>query len=438
MAQHDDPQEVRQINLRLPAELVERIDQLKGEFGLRSRGRIVERLLRHLLTDPDGDALDPGDPGLEPGFAVAAKPPAQAVPLEADRLGDQLGEQDPVPAPESTPGSESQSAAAAPVPAVAAEQLVHQPTTAPAPETSPPPAMAAPPAAAGVPGSSGCFDESSALVLVTRAGSMELVLDLDLLGAGRRSSAAHRDDDAHGAGAGAGSIGRGRGSGRGIDLPGFVQRRSDQLRQSLHPRRSTSATVSDPLPTVAADRLEQALDRACGHWMELYGGEPNEAVLEASMIWLAQDIWPQSDQCEGRPFSWSLVQQVMTGLCPAWPLAPASFGRVMVAAGVLEDPFSASTLELRIPTLIRRFVHRFRRRRPGASFQTLEHTMTLHGALRLLQLPTTPGQRLTLPQIREAYRDMALAHHPDAGGSEEAMRRLNEAYQLLKELYRTA
>jgi hypothetical protein len=127
----------------------------------------------------------------------------------------------------------------------------------------------------------------------------------------------------------------------------------------------------------------------------------------------------------------------MSSLCPDWPPGPASFERVMVAAGILEDPFSASTLELRLPTLIRRFVHRFRRRRQGTSFQTLEHTMTLHGALRLLQLPTAPGQRLTLPEIREAYREMALAHHPDSGGSEETMRRLNEAYQLLKELYRT-
>jgi curved DNA-binding protein CbpA len=27
-------------------------------------------------------------------------------------------------------------------------------------------------------------------------------------------------------------------------------------------------------------------------------------------------------------------------------------------------------------------------------------------------------------------------HHPDSGGSADTMRRLNEAYQLLKELYR--
>jgi hypothetical protein len=155
------------------------------------------------------------------------------------------------------------------------------------------------------------------------------------------------------------------------------------------------------------------------------------------MIWLAQDIWPQSDLNEGRPFSWTLLVQVMGRLSSAWPLGPASFDRVMVAAGILEDPFSGSTLELRLPTLIRRFVHRFRRRRRGTSFQTLEQTMTLHGALKLLQLPTTPGHRLTLREIREAYREMALAHHPDSGGSEEVMRRLNEAYQMLKELYRT-
>ncbi len=108
----------------------------------------------------------------------------------------------------------------------------------------------------------------------------------------------------------------------------------------------------------------------------------------------------------------------------------------MVMAGLLEDPFSAATLDLRIPTLIRRFVHRFRRRRPGTSFLTLEHTMSLHGALKLLQLPTTPGHRFTLAQIREAYREMALRHHPDSGGSVDAMRRLNEAYHMLKELYR--
>ena len=43
---------------------------------------------------------------------------------------------------------------------------------------------------------------------------------------------------------------------------------------------------------------------------------------------------------------------------------------------------------------------------------------------------------LTLKIIREGYRNQAIKLHPDSGGSNEDMRRLNEAYQLLKELYR--
>ena len=62
--------------------------------------------------------------------------------------------------------------------------------------------------------------------------------------------------------------------------------------------------------------------------------------------------------------------------------------------------------------------------------------MTVQGALKVLQLPTDAGHAFSLAEIREAYRERALSHHPDAGGSVEAMRRLNEAYQLLKELYR--
>jgi len=46
---------------------------------------------------------------------------------------------------------------------------------------------------------------------------------------------------------------------------------------------------------------------------------------------------------------------------------------VSAAVGVLDDPFSAATLVLRIPTLTHRFVQRLRRRPKGTSFQTLEH-----------------------------------------------------------------
>jgi hypothetical protein len=230
----------------------------------------------------------------------------------------------------------------------------------------------------------------------------------------------------------------GRGGG-GIDLPGFVRRRSDQLKRSLRTTTGTavlSPSFPGPLPQLSMELVEQALKVTSEHWLGLYGKPANETVLEAAMIWLAQDIWPQSDPSEGRPFTWTVVTQVMREWVPGWGETVPDFERVIVIAGVLEDPFSGSTLPLRIPTLIRRFVHRFRRRRSGTSFQTLENTMTLQGALRLLELPTDPGHRVTLAQIREAYRERALTLHPDAGGSAEAMRRLNEAYQLLKELYR--
>ena len=62
--------------------------------------------------------------------------------------------------------------------------------------------------------------------------------------------------------------------------------------------------------------------------------------------------------------------------------------------------------------------------------------MTVHGALKLLELPTQAGASLTLNRIRIAYKAKAMSVHPDSGGSTEAMRKVNEAYQLLKDLYR--
>jgi hypothetical protein len=338
----EELQQLRTISLKLPAELVSRIDALKGEYGLRSRGAILERLLNELLG----------------------------------------------PSPDDTSNDDA--------------------------ESSDQPSVRA--------GADGLFDECGALVLVNRGSSDDVVLDLDL----RPDPADQQDANSASAGS----------RPRGIDLPGFVRRQSEQVRRSLQPRPRADAESLDLLPQISAELLDQALERVRSHWLELYGKPANETVLEAAMVWLAQDIWPQSDQSEGRPFSWSLVTDVMASLAPCWPPGAPGFERVIVAAGILEDPFSGSTLVVRVPTLIRRFVHRFRRRR-GASFQTLEHTMTLHGALKLLELPTTPGHRLTLPQIRESYRELALAHHPDSGGTEEGMRRLNEAYQLLKELYRS-
>lgn len=231
---------------------------------------------------------------------------------------------------------------------------------------------------------------------------------------------------------------KGKPGGKGIDLPGFVRQRSQQLRRSLQSEQEPDPlqVAGSPWPKLSEALLQQSLDIAEAHWLNLFGQPPNPAVVEAAMSWLAHDIWPHADLCEGRLFTWSSAGRLMRELSPSWSEAHPSLERVIITAGVLEDPFSADTLPLRIPTLIHRFVHRFRRRQRGTSFQTLESTMTLHGALRQLQLPTDPGQRVTLTQIRDAYREMALKHHPDSGGSLDTMRRLNEAYQLLKELYR--
>ncbi|MEB3335184.1 MAG: J domain-containing protein [Cyanobacteriota bacterium] len=228
------------------------------------------------------------------------------------------------------------------------------------------------------------------------------------------------------------------GKAKGIDLPGFVRRRSQQLRRSLQvePEPEPLQGGVSAWPQLSEALLGQGLETVASHWLNLFGQAPNAAVVEAAMGWLAHDIWPHADLCEGRLFTWTAAVRLMRAVAPDWSDAPPSLERVIVTAGVLEDPFSAETLPLRIPTLVHRFVHRFRRRQRGTSFQTLESTMTLHGALRQLQLPTDPGQRHTLTQIREAYREMALKHHPDSGGSLDAMRRINEAYHLLKELYR--
>ncbi len=330
----------QRISLDLPRELVAHLDGLRREWGIRSRGDVLERLLDDLFGSSEEEEEEEGADGHGDDDG-------------RDHRGDQ---------------------------------------------------------------GDGELDEEGALVLVGRGALDSLQAEFEWDGPAEVPSRSGR-------------------RGGGIDLPGFVRRRSDVIKRSLRPPASPVA-VAPPLPPLASEMIQQAMEETGNHWLALYGQPANATVLEAAMRWLAQDIWPQSDQSDGRTFTWSAACQVMQQFIPGWGGGPPTFERVMVTAGVLEDPFSGSTLTLRIPTLIRRFVHRFRRPRRGTSFQTLEHTMTLHGALRLLQLPTDPGQRLTLAQIREAYRDMAQNHHPDAGGSVETMRRLNEAYQLLKELYR--
>lgn len=339
MSGSGERQERRRLTLELSHGRIAHLDALRREWGLRSRGDVLERLLDDLFPPESEDD--------EPGHEVT------------------------LPSPNSHPDE---------------------------------------------------LDEQAALVLVG-GGALERI--------GVEAGEARSDAPAEEA-----TVAAAR-QGGGIDLPGFVRHRSRALQRSLSRKESAApAAAAAPLPRLEAALAQEALAAARDQWLGLYGSEANTAVLEAAMTWLAQDIWPQAEPVEGRAFTWSAACGLMQELVEGWNQDPASFERVMVTAGVLEDPFSAGTLVMRIPTLIHRFVQRFRRKPKGTSFQTLEHTMTLQGALRLLELPTQLGQRVTLAQIREAYREQAQRHHPDAGGSVEAMRRLNEAYQLLKELYR--
>jgi hypothetical protein len=398
----------KRFSLELSEGLLNKIDQFKREWGLRSRGAIVERLLQELLATEDNeelfseeiyseliyskDSVTEQNGGSEAG---SIKTPINGIKSEDPGTAKEDGK------PSSVNGQSAKMHPAAGRARIGVSaSLSNQQTSI-----------------HGLVASD--FNERGALVLVAKGAGGSLALDFDSSSSDANAAAPETSSRSGG-----------------IDLPGFVRKQSAQIKRSLTPTLEDGRRHQEPLPTVPVELLNQGFQRAKDHWLELYGTPANGAVLEAAMVWLAKDIWPQCDQSEGRLFTWSLACSVIEAFAPTWPPGEANFEKVMVMAGLLEDPFSTSTLQLRLPTLIRRFVHRFRTRRRGTSFQALEHTMTLHGALKLLQLPTAPGHRLTLAEIREAYRDIALTTHPDSGGTEEGMRKVNEAYQLLKELYR--
>ena len=157
MVADDEQQDKRKISLQLSAELVARLDSLKGELGCRSRGALVERLLHNLLDGEDPEADQQTSPPSSPeGSALPSG--AALVRLEAS--------------------------------------------------------------------SGNCFDESSALVLVGGEADNESPFSA------RTNDPVHEDSGNDTAAASGGS----RPSRGGINLPGFVQRRTDQLRRSLHPR----------------------------------------------------------------------------------------------------------------------------------------------------------------------------------------------------------
>ncbi|MFM1901705.1 MAG: hypothetical protein RLZZ216_2281 [Cyanobacteriota bacterium] len=347
----------RRITLDLSVDLLEWIDGLKSQMGFRSRGLIVEQLLRELV--PDLDESTSADDGTEV--------------------------EDPLPSPAADHGTPS---------GVVAEGS--SPTNSP-----------------------GELDEDTAIVLI---GSGSVARQDQV-----RVSADFTETSSSSA----------TGAVAGIQLPGFVRRQAQAVKRSLAEQASPSSDDrASTLALIPAEALHDALQRAQQHWLEIYGTAPSEAAQDAALTWLARDIWPQSDHSDGRPFSWGLAQQVLISFAPGWVAADPSLERVITAAGILEDPFGANSLAMRVPTLITRFVQRQRsRQKRRTSFDAIDQSMTVHGALRLLQLPTIADRPYTLKEIREAYREQAQSHHPDAGGSADAMRRLNEAYQFLKERY---
>lgn len=342
----------RRITLELSEELLGLIDGMKSRMGFRSRGPMVEQLLREVLTENE-----------EPDASEELVADDQQSD-SADRVG------------------------------------------------------------------AGELDESAAIVLIGSGLVSSGDQELDASGTSGSFVAPSRRVS--------GSVAADESGG--IQLPGFVRRQARAVKRSLRePALPLGDDRSAALALISQDAVQDALLRAQQHWLEIYGQAPSDAVVDAALSWLARDIWPQSDHSDGRPFSWNLAQQVILSLAPSWIVAEPSLERVVTAAGILEDPFGGNSLAVRVPTLITRFVQRHRsRNKRTTSFEAIDQSMTVHGALRLLQLPTVADRPYTLKEVRDAYREQAQSHHPDAGGSADAMRRLNEAYQFLKERYRRA
>jgi len=221
-----------------------------------------------------------------------------------------------------------------------------------------------------------------------------------------------------------------------ISLPNFVEKKVKNLRRSINSEKLKENINDIQINTIKENELIKCRIELISHWKTLYGSVPNDHVVEASMEWFGRDIWPNLDGTENLPFTWSAANKLMSELCPYWVKKNPTLEIVLLMIGVLEDPFATSDLINRIQTLVRRFVCRFKRNNRSNSFETLNSTMTVHGALKLLNLSTSAGSAHTLRKIKESYKLIALETHPDAGGSTDQMRKLNEAYQLLKNLYK--
>ena len=379
--------EKRRITLELSEDLLGWIDGLKSQMGFRNRGLIVEQLLRELVPELDDD----DDGSLDDAAAI----------LEDKQSAGE-------------PDHEPESAAVAEGGAVMEDSQLEASS-----HTADVASMAT---GTGVAGESEADDDAAIVLIGTSKISKR---DPKRVSSEKSDQRVMRTGSAVGVG---------------IQLPGFVRRQARAVKRSLAEQVAPAGDERNAgLTLIPAEALQEALVRAQQHWLEIYGTPPSDAAEDAALTWLARDLWPQSDHSDGRPFSWGLAQKVLLSFAPSWTVGEPSLDRVITAAGILEDPFGASSLAVRVPTLITRFVQRQRsKQKRSTSFEAIDQSMTVHGALRLLQLPTIADRPYTLKEIREAYREQAQNHHPDAGGSADAMRRLNEAYQFLKERYRQA
>ncbi len=351
---HSEQPGSRRISVDLPNDLIERLDQLKPEWGLRARGDVLERLLEEIFDETVDDSYNSDFNNKDVSPSSNTKEQRDLSDLEDQSI----------------------------------------------------------------------YNENKALVLITTSDiktSDDSTAKFDYSSARQDTNLREiytQNDNS------------------GINLPTFVQKNTKNIRHSLNELKKSNILDDKVLATVSDIEIQNALKVANDHWLNLYGQQPKDNVIEAAMLWLARDIWPNIDTNEARTFTWSAANILMSGYCPNWTIKSPNLQRIVVIAGILEDPFSSNNLPERIPTLIRRFVNKFKRSNKVTSFQTLESTMTVHGALKLLGLPTKAGASLTLLSIREAYKNKALMAHPDSGGTTESMRRVNEAYQLLKDLYR--
>jgi len=64
------------------------------------------------------------------------------------------------------------------------------------------------------------------------------------------------------------------------------------------------------------------------------------------------------------------------------------------------------------------------------SYLKLLESMSVQSAAEILGIP--PGEKLTDETIKRFYHKAARKSHPDAGGSEEEMKKVNAAYEVLK------